>query len=126
MVDNDLNAELSAMQQIASVLIRLDPAARSRALHWIQERFQDDTDHSVAPASSARLALVIATDAPPVSATELSADEALSVATLDDFFDARPRTPSPSVPGLLHEFATEFQDVALEWDRTTHALPAAS
>jgi hypothetical protein len=129
MLDNDLNAELSAMQQIASVLIRLDPAARSRALHWIQERFRDDTDHSVAPASSAssaRLALAITTDAPPVSAPELSADEALSVAALDDFFDARPRTPPPSVTGLLHEFATEFQDIAREWDRATHALPAAS
>ena len=114
------------MQQIASVLIRLDPAARSRALHWIQERFQDDTGQSVAPASSARLALAITTAAPSVSAPELSADEALSVAALDDFFDARPKTPPPSVTGLLHEFATEFQDIAREWDSATHALPAAS
>jgi hypothetical protein len=126
MVTNDLNAELSAMQQIASVLIRLDPAARSRALHWIQERFQDDVDHSVAPAPSARLALAITTDAPSVSAPELSADEALSVAALDDFFDARPKTPAPPVTGLLHEFATEFRDIAREWDNPRHVLPAAS
>jgi hypothetical protein len=125
MVDNHLNAELSAMQHIASVLIRLDPAARRRALHWIQERFQNDTDHSVAPASSPRLALAITPDAPSVSAPELSADETLSVAALDDFFDAPPRTP-PSGPGLLHQFATEFKDIAREWDSATRALPAAS
>jgi hypothetical protein len=126
MVDNDLNAELSAMQQIASVLIRLDPAARSRALHWIQERFQNGTDHSVVePASPARLALAITTDAPSVSTPELSIDEALSVAALEDLFDARPGAP-PSVIGLLHEFATEFQDIAREWDSATDALPAAS
>jgi hypothetical protein len=129
MVETDLNAELSAMQQIASALIRLDPTARRRALHWIQERFRDDTDHSVASLSSApspRLALAIAADAPSVSAPDLSADEALSVAALDDFFDAGPRTPPPSVTGLLHEFAAEFKDIAREWDRAAHALPAAS
>jgi hypothetical protein len=114
------------MQQIASVLIHLDPGARRRALHWIQERFQDDSDHSVAPASPARLALAMTTDAPSVSAPELSADEALSVAALGDFFDARPRTSPPSVIGLLHEFATDFQDIAGEWDRAPHALPVAS
>ena len=125
MEDTDLNAELSAMQQIASVLIRLDPAARRRALHWIQERFQNDTDHSVAPASSARLELATTTDAPSVSAPELSADETLSVAALEDFFDERPKTP-PASTGLLHEFANEFQDIAREWENVTGALPAAS
>jgi hypothetical protein len=129
MEETDLNAELSAMQQIASVLIRLDPAARRRALHWIQERFQNDTDHSVAPAASARLGLAPTADAPSVSAPsisapELSADEALSVAALDDFFDERPKTP-PAATGLLHEFANEFKDIAREWESVTRALPTA-
>ena len=114
------------MQQIASVLVRLDPAARGRALRWIQERFQSDTDHSVAPAS-ARLGLATtadAPDAPSVSAPELSADEALSVAALDDLFDEQPKTPPPAT-GLLHDFANEFKDIAREWESVTRALPAA-
>jgi hypothetical protein len=123
MVDDDLNAELSAMQQIAETLIRLDPAARSRALHWIQERFRDDTDHPVAPAPSARLSLGIKTDAPSVPAPELSDDEALSVAALEEFFE--PKTP-PSVTELPHEFATEFQDFARKRGSAKHGLPAAS
>jgi hypothetical protein len=126
MVTNDLNAELSAMQQIASALIRLDPAARSRALHWIQERFQDDVDHSVAPASSPRLALAITSDTPSVSAPELSADEALSVTALDDFFDAGPKRPPSLATALLHAFAADFKDVAREWDSATHVVPVAS
>jgi hypothetical protein len=123
MVETDLNAELSAMQQIASLLVRLDPAARGRALRWIQERFQNDTDHSVAPASSARLELATTTAAPSISAPELSADEALSVAALDDLFDEQPKTPPPAT-GLLHEFANEFKDIAREWESVTRALPA--
>jgi hypothetical protein len=130
MVDNDLNAELSAMQQIASALIRLDPAARSRALQWIQKRFHDDTDLSAGPA---RLALAVTPPAPPapsVSAPErsieLSADEGLSVGALDDFFDAGPKPPPSLATALLHSFAADFKDVAREWDSATHVVPAAS
>jgi len=127
MINNDLNAELGAMQQIASVLIRLDPAARSRALHWIQKRFQDDSGPSVVLASPPRLALALTTDASPVSMPEPSADEALSVATLNDFFEARPNAvQTPSTAGLPRNFVAEFQDIAREWDTATHALPAAS
>jgi hypothetical protein len=133
MVDNDLNAELSAMQQIASVLIRLDPAVRSRALHWIQQRFHDDSDLSAGPAAPARLALAFTPPAPPapsVSAPkrsiELSADEGLSVAALDDFFDAGPKPPPSLATALLHSFAADFKDVAREWDSAMHVVPAAS
>jgi len=49
---------------------------------------------------------------------EPPADESLSVATLNDFFEARPMTVKtpPSVTGLLHEFVAEFQDIAREWN----------
>ena len=126
MVTDELNAELSTIQQIASALTRLDPAARRRVLHWIRERFQDEVDDLVAPALSPRLALASTTDAPSVSEPELSVDEALSVAALDDFFDARPTAPASAATGLLHAFASEFEDIAREWDSATHAVPAAS
>jgi hypothetical protein len=133
MVDNDLNAELSAMQQIASALIRLDPAARSRALQWIQKRFHDETDLSAGPAAPARLALAVTPPAPsapsvstPQRSTELSADEGLSVAALDDFFDVGPKPPPSLATALLHAFAADFKDVAREWDSATHVVPVAS
>ena len=112
MVYNDLDAELAAMQQIASVLSRLDPAARTRALHWLQGRFQDGTAAAVAAAPAAIPVLKL------VSPPEPPADESLSVATLNDFFEARPMTVKtpPSVTGLLHEFVAEFQDIAREWN----------
>ena len=133
MVNSDLNAELSAMQQMASVLVGLDPAARRRALQWVQKRFQDDTDLSAGPSAPARLALVVTPPTPPapsVSAPELSielsADEGLSVAALDDFFDAGPKRPPSLATALLHAFAADFKGVAREWDSTTHVVPAAS
>jgi hypothetical protein len=114
-----LDAELSAMQQVALALAQLDEPTRLRVLHWTLERFQVDASavaRTLQPAS-------------PSSSSSLDpqADEGLSVSTLDDLFPPDPcrvATLPPAageperkgVSGMLNEFVAEFQDVVREWN----------
>ena len=115
MVDNDLSAELATMQAMASALGRLDPSARTRVLHWLQQRF----DGAAAPEIAAPFvpALPVLRVVPPPAS---AADDLLSVETLADLFTPLPaRAPAASAPPIavmLHEFVAEFQDLAREWD----------
>ena len=117
-----LDAELSAMQQVALALAQLDEPTRLRVLHWTLERFQVDAS-AVARTSQP------ASPSSPSSASSLdpNADEGLSVSTLEDFFPTGPRriaavTDAAGVPerkgvsGMLSEFVAEFQDVVREWN----------
>jgi len=123
MAVKDLSGELSAMQAIVQSLDGLDQPTRTRVLHWIQERFQDDAPSGVtaAPAPSpvivAPVHATLHAVAPPANAT----DEGLSVSNLTDFFErcgpaAAPDPASLSIPGLLRDFVAEFQDLAREWN----------
>ena len=124
MVDFDLNAELATMQVTASALGRLDPSARARVLHWLQERFDGATGPAAAIA-------VPVTPAPPVLRVVPppadAADEFLSVETLRDLFTPLPAdAPAASaapIAVMLHEFVAEFQDLAREWDGASDAQP---
>jgi hypothetical protein len=118
MVINDLPAELSAMQDIATRLHELDPTTRTRVLHWIQERFHGDALSPAAAMLTPSLASVELRVVPPPAKVT---DEALSVGTLTDFFESRgpkiaKEPPAQSVTGMLHEFVAEFQDLAREWN----------
>jgi hypothetical protein len=119
MVTQGLDLELTTMQNLAVALGQLDPPARARVLHWLQERFELEAPsgvESTMPAPAARTMLRAVP--PPVTV----ADEALSVETLADMFSPRQATPPPAeaapktITGLLTEFVTEFQDIAREWD----------
>ena len=52
MANHSLDAELAAMQEIATALHRLDQPTRARVLHWIVERFQADASFIVSGATS--------------------------------------------------------------------------
>jgi hypothetical protein len=119
MVIKGLDLELSIMQNVAVALGQLDPPARARVLHWLQERFELEAAPSVEPATPAPAARTMLRAVPPPVTV---ADEALSVETLADMFSPRQATPPPdeaapkTITGLLTEFVTEFQDIAREWD----------
>ena len=114
-----LDAELSAMQQVALALAQLDEPTRLRVLHWTLERFQVD-------------ASAVARTLQPAPSTASSgldplADEGLSVSTLEDLFPAEPRGAATTtaadreperkgVSGMLSEFVAEFQHVVREWN----------
>lgn len=125
MLPQGLDYEIAAMQNIATALGQLDPAARARTLQWLNQRF------SVAPAplAAAPSAPVVVSPLRIVPMTAVASDEMLSVETLGDLFDARRAAPAPSaaatpsVTGMLHEFVTEFQGIAREWDAAC-AAPA--
>ena len=132
MVNNDLTIELLAMQQIAVALATLDAAARSRVLHWAAERLQASAPAVSNAAPPAGLRLIEHTEFADAGAGRLT-DEALSVATLDDFFapggpkslaTAESAGPRQSVRGLLTEFVAEFQNIAHEWDDACDATAA--
>ena len=115
-----LDAELSAMQQVAMLLAALDEPARLRVLHWAIQRFHADLHGALRP-HAGQPAPTIATRA----ADNEPPDEALSVASLNDLFDPRRPddhatpagdTPRRAVSGLLSEFVAEFQDVVREWN----------
>ncbi len=116
MVPKGLDSELSTMQDMAIALSGLNPAARARVLHWLQERFQGNSTIDAwapAPATFSPLRAVPA----PVSA----ADEQLTVGALEDLFSPHVDQPAPlaatqTVTGLLTEFVAEFQNIAREWD----------
>ena len=116
MVTQGLDLELSTMQNIALALGQLDPSARARVLHWLQERFEAAS--GVEPATPTAVRTMLRAVPPPVTV----ADEALSVETLADMFSPRQAAPRPdeaapmTITGLLTEFVTEFQDIAREWD----------
>jgi hypothetical protein len=116
MVPQGLDLELATMQNIASALAELEPAARVRTLHWLRQRFDDDmtpAPHATAaPATVSPLRIVPTPSAP--------ADDTLSIETLSDLFDRRqapePEAAAKPVSALLTEFVAEFQDLAREWD----------
>ena len=122
MADSSLDIELGAMQEIATILHRLDQPTRARALRWILERFHTDaafvpTGAPVMP-PSAGTAL---RGAPPKSETN---DDTLSVDKLDEFFhgdepEAAPRSPereAQRVAGLTPEFVAGLQDLSDLWN----------
>ena len=127
MVNNDLERELRAMQDIALSLQRLDAPTRARVLHWLEERFSGDTSFPAAAPAPFTAAVTELRIVPPQPA---GVDEGLSMPTATDLFSPRSAAPPGAAPqpvtALLHEFVAEFQELAREWDGVTHALPAAS
>jgi hypothetical protein len=122
MADNSLDIELGSMQEIATILHRLDQPARARVLRWILERFYTDAEFvttgapSISPSTSTALRGV-----PPKSEPH---DDTLSVDRLDEFFEgdelkAAPRSPdreAQRVAGLTPEFVAGSQDLADLWN----------
>jgi hypothetical protein len=80
MADISLDAELRAMQDIATILHRLDQPARARVLHWIADRFQAD-----AAATTNGGAIPQAANGATLPA---ETDDSLSVAMLGDLFES--------------------------------------
>lgn len=124
MEGNALQAELSAMQDIAVALRELDEPTRARVLHWAAERFVGTEAAAVvtAPAPPYTVATVARLCPKPDPGQLL--DESLSVSTLSDFFDQEPQVSKEpaiegsgqSVTGMLNDFVVEFQDIAREWN----------
>jgi hypothetical protein len=123
--ENALQAELSAMRDIALVLTELDETTRARVIKWASERFGRSP---VVPAPAQTNA---ASDNPAEATAPIDPADALSVDTLDDLFDdVAPKTPRPSpltvddaldgpgesVAGMVHEFVTEFQEIVRQWN----------
>ena len=117
---NALQVELSAMQDIAAALDRLDESTRTRVLRWAEERFQVSAALVTAPAP-----LYVVPGLRPKSDPDESGDESLSVSSLDDFFVRRgpkalkkpvTEVPGQSVNGMLQDFVADFQDVVREWN----------
>jgi hypothetical protein len=122
MADNSLDIELGSMQEIATILHRLDQPARARVLRWILERFHTDAEFvatgapSMSPSTRTALRGV-----PPKSEPH---DDTLSVDRLDEFFEgdelkASPRSPdrdAQRVAGLASEFVAGSQDLADLWN----------
>ena len=115
------------MQNIATALGQLDPAARARTLQWINQRFS--VSPAPAPLAAAPSAPVVVSPLRIVPATAVASDEMLSVEMLGDLFEARRPAPAhpaaapESVTGMLHDFVAEFQGIAREWDAAC-AAPA--
>ena len=123
MASGNLEAELSAMQAIATTLHRLDPPTRARVLRWIVERFQTDAAFIVNSASSISPTDGVQLRAMPASGRE--PDDTLSVESLTDLFDPeqpvapkKPDAAPQSITGMLKDLAAEVQDLAREWDQT--------
>ena len=123
MANHSLDAELAAMQEIATALHRLDQPTRARVLHWIVERFQADASFIVSGATSiASAAIAAGQQAAPASVEPR--DETLSVETLNDLFEPSPPAvaapkaaqPTQSITGMLQDLVAEFQDLAREWN----------
>lgn len=123
--ENALQAELSAMRDIALVLAELDETTRARVIKWATERFGRSpavpTQPQTIPVNSDRAAVTAPID--PI--------DALSVDSLDDLFDdVAPKAPhlssldvddaidgpGESVAGMVHEFVTEFQEIVRQWN----------
>ena len=122
MADSSLDIELGAMQEIATILHRLDQPTRARVLRWILERFHTDaafvpTGAPVMPPSAA----TALRGAPPKAETN---DDTLSVDKLDEFFhgdepEAAPRSAqreAQRVAGLTPEFVAGLQDLSDLWN----------
>lgn len=115
-----LQTELSAMREIAVALSHLDEPTRARVMRWAEERFRGGATVVLPPPALYAVARTRpGADPPP------NTDEALSVSTLDDFFDPTvpkvseeraTEVPDQSVTGMLHDFVEEFQDVVREWN----------
>jgi hypothetical protein len=123
MASGNLEAELSAMQDIATTLHRLDPPTRARVLRWIVERFQTDAAFIVNSASAISPTDGVQLRAMPPAARET--DDTLSVESLTDLFDPeqpvtakKPDAAPQSITGMLKDLAAEVQDLAREWDQT--------
>jgi len=115
MADVSLDAELRAMQDIATILHHLDQPTRARVLHWIADRFQAD-----AAATGNGAPLVHQAPQAPNSATLAAQadDDSLSVAMLGDLFESEwsgstppaDRTRTEQVRGMTAEDLSEFLD----------------
>jgi hypothetical protein len=123
--ENALQAELSAMRDIALVLAELDETTRARVIKWASERFIQSSPLP-APANTNPVTSDRADATMPIDPAD-----ALSVDNLDDLFDdVAPKTPRPSaltvddaldgpgesVAGMVHEFVTEFQEIVRQWN----------
>ena len=127
MVNKGLDLELTTMQAIAVAFDGLEPSTRTRVMRWLQERYLAEA----APVFPAIPVLATVTQLRAVPPRPIAQDEFLAVGALTELF--KPRQPeivaAPAeqpVTTMLHEFVTEFQDLAREWDGATQALPAAS
>jgi hypothetical protein len=124
-IDDDMYDEIDAMQTIARTLARMDPGARVRILHWINERF------NVAPAQPTAVGETAhaATAADPtltVDGLDLFSDRPAEARAdgLDLFCDppaeARadgPIAAAPDAPldSVVRGFANDFKRFAIEW-----------
>jgi hypothetical protein len=116
---NALQAELSAMQDIAFALSTLDEPTRARVLRWVDERFRSDVPIVSPPSGS----LYAVCDLPIVTAPGKGADDALNaffdLCDADEpklLKDAPVVVPTKSVPGMLNDFVADFQDIVREWN----------
>ena len=132
MADDSLDIELGSMQEIATILHRLDQPARARVLRWILERFH--TDAAFVGTGAPSLSPSAGTARPGVPPKSEPHDDTLSVDRLDEFFDgdaldAAPRSPDREarrVAGLAPEFVAGSQDLADLWnepDRSPAVTP---
>jgi hypothetical protein len=117
--DDELNAEIDAMQTIARALLRVgDPRTRLRVLRWTNERF------NAAPAAMAAMPVAAAVNARPA----VVPDPMLTVDALELFPDPAAEMPAsnavgvsapvePPLDSLVRGFASDFRALALQWQR---------
>jgi hypothetical protein len=127
MADNGLDIELRAMQEIATIIHRLDQATRARVLRWIVERFH--TDAAFAAAGAPVMPPSAGTAPRGVAPKSDAHDDTLSVDRLDEFFNGKepkdaPRSPERGAQRVTEpapEFDTGSQDLADLWSEPDHA-----
>ena len=115
---DDLGAEIAAMESVARAVSSLPEAARERVLRWAVERYQ--LTALLPQAQAAPNAATLASTPAPVSAVEqATADRDLTLDGAELFGQthrSNPATaPQGGVESLVHDFVSEFQRVAKEW-----------
>jgi hypothetical protein len=111
------------------VLAELDAVTRARVINWAAERFGGVSPKATPPEPSMRRTATAG--APLDDDASIDAEDALSVSTLDEFFDLcdaqEPGAsslevndaldgPSDSVAGMVHDFVSEFQAIVKQWN----------
>ena len=109
---DDLGAEIAAMESVARAVSSLPEAARERVLRWAVERYQLTALLPQAQAAPH--------EATPASApAPVSADRDLTLEGMELFGQTHRSNPSTAPQGgvesLVHDFVSEFQRVAKEW-----------
>jgi hypothetical protein len=83
MADDSFDIELRAMQEIATILHRLDQPTRARVLRWIVGRFHTDAAFGATTTPAAPSSAGTARRSVPLVS---NGDDTLSVDRLDEFF----------------------------------------